>query len=176
VSARPPKHQAVHSWLNALSTGFGNAELAADPGGRATRARLWEGDRFCVSKESVELKRLIGKFLVAGLLAGGALFAAASPSSALPRVPCMDQAHYNQQVQWYENSTFNYLSQLMAWQSADHYINPLSGQETWAAHLSGNIVKVYTYGDYVGRLDTAQYDLDFVLARMTDFVDTTTVC
>jgi hypothetical protein len=128
------------------------------------------------SKESVRLKRVICRFLVTGLLSGGAVFVAASPSSALPRNACMDQAHYNQQVQWYADWAFNYFSSLMAWQNAAHYINPLSGQETWAADVSGNILKVYTYADYVGRVDKAQYDSDAAYAHLTDFLESTTVC
>ena len=128
------------------------------------------------SKESVKLKRLIGKFLVAVLLSGGAMLVAAGPSSALPRDSCMDEAHYVQQVQWYTDSAFNYFSSLMGWQNADHYINPLSGQQIWAADVSGTILNVYTYADYVGRVDKAQYDSDTAYARLADFVDTTTVC
>src|SRR5436190_258608 len=103
------------------------------------------------------MKRMIGQLVVAGLLSGGAMFAAASPSSALPDNRCMDEQHYVQQVQWYEDWTFSYFVSLEAWQNADHFVNPLSGQETWAADVSGNIVMVNTYTDYVGRVNGAQY-------------------
>src|SRR6476660_5735312 len=42
------------------------------------------------------MKRLIGTFMVSGLLASGAALAAASPSSAMPDNHCLDQQHYDQ--------------------------------------------------------------------------------
>jgi hypothetical protein len=122
------------------------------------------------------VKSLIGKFLVAGLLSGSALFAAASPSSALPRDPCMDQTNYDLQYQYYEDTAFHYYDVWDAWQNADHYVNPLSGQEVWSADEFGFIVSVYRYQDYTLMLSGAQNRYNTAYANWANFVDRTTIC
>lgn len=94
------------------------------------------------------MKRLIGKVVVAGLVASGAVVALGGPSSALPDDPCLDEANYLRQESLFTTAEANALDTYLAWQSADYYVNPLSGEEMWAADTPGGTVEVHSLASY----------------------------
>jgi len=118
------------------------------------------------------MKSTIGKLLAVLLLASGLGLLAASPSSALPRDICMEEAEYLHADSWYQAQTINYFDVMMGWVNADHYTNPLSGQETWTA----NGVYVYSLADYDHKLSSSQYDYGHSYAQMLNFENNTNVC
>jgi hypothetical protein len=108
------------------------------------------------------VKRLIGRFLVVGLLSGGAMFVVASPSSAARDNPCMDQANYNSEVQWYQDMWTASFDNWVSWVGADYQVDPQTGQETWEASYLGG---TYT----VDSLSAYQHELSMYSAQMAMF-------
>jgi hypothetical protein len=124
------------------------------------------------------LKRLMGKFLVLGLLSGGAVFAAASPSSAARDNPCMDQANFDSQYQWLQDTAYDFLYIQAAWENAYYFSNPLTGYQTWYADPSGtgNLWEVHTLADYLATVSKARYRADNAQNNIAIFLDFASVC
>jgi hypothetical protein len=122
------------------------------------------------------MKRTIGMVVGGSVMAAGATVLSATASSALPRDPCMDATNYWEQASWYETQTDNYFDQMLAWQNADHYLNPLSGQETWTAYGSSGTTSVFNLTDYNHKLGSSQSDYSTMYAAMVDFETNTAVC
>jgi hypothetical protein len=122
------------------------------------------------------VKRQIGRFLVVGLLSGGAMSVAASPSSAARDNRCMDEANYNSQVQWYEDQWDASYDSLEAWANAVHYVNPLSGEESWEASYSGGTHTVLSGWDYQQQLGYWSNQVGHWDDALSGFLDTWSVC
>jgi len=122
------------------------------------------------------LKRLIGKFLVVGLLSGGAMVVAASPSSAAIDNRCMDEANYNSQVQWYQDQWTASYDVLEAWANAYHYVNPLSGEEVWEASYLGGTHTAYSQSDVNLNMNSASTSMGQWDTALSGFLDTWSVC
>jgi|tagenome__1003787_1003787.scaffolds.fasta_scaffold20922053_1 ABC-type transporter lipoprotein component MlaA len=88
----------------------------------------------------------------------------------------MDQAHYQQQVQWYEDEAFAWYDQFEAWQNVTHLINPFTGQETWRAETSTLVTDVYSYAAYLSQKAWSQGHWYAAVTNLNDFEDRTTVC
>jgi hypothetical protein len=124
------------------------------------------------------LKRLMGRFLVLGLLSGRAIFAAAAPSAAVRNDPCLNQANYDAQYQWLEDTAYDFLYIQAAWENAYYFINPLTGYETWYADLAGtgNYWEVHTLNDYQYQVNRAAYRADNAQNNIAIFLDSVSVC
>jgi hypothetical protein len=122
------------------------------------------------------VKRLIGESLVVGLLSACAMVVAAGPSSAAMRNQCMDEANYNSHLQWYEDQWSASFALLEAWANADHYVNPVSGQEVWDATYLGASNKVYSLSDYNQQLSSAATTMVQYDAALGGFLDAWSVC
>ena len=94
------------------------------------------------------MKRLIGEFVLAGLLSGASVVAVAGPSLAVRDDPCMDMANSMRQEVLFTDAESAAVDYYMAWQNADHYVNPVSGEETWAAATNSGTIYVHTLGSY----------------------------
>jgi hypothetical protein len=104
--------------------------------------------------------------MTAAALAGGTVAGVASPSSAMPRDVCMDEAHYLQQLSWYEVMELRAFDTFAAWGAAVHETNPVSG-ESWTANLATGYQTVFTQADYSNRMSTANHNyVNAQLARM----------
>jgi hypothetical protein len=122
------------------------------------------------------LKRLIGKFLVAVLLAGGAMFVGASPSSAARDVHCMDEQHWLSNVQNLTNSYVDAAAVLSNWQNAYYYYDSFSGSQVWQADVLGVTQQVYFLSDYNTRVGAALTQANSTHAQLDAFVDTYYIC
>lgn len=73
----------------------------------------------------------------------------------------MDAANYLSTLGWFQDTAFDFLYILAAWETADHYYLP-SGQEVWSADVSGsgNYQQVYTLSDYNYKVSRARYNSD----------------
>ena len=133
------------------------------------------GKAYCVFEESVRLKRLVSNFLVAGLLASGAMFVAASPSAAARDNTCMDQAHWSQISQTYGDAWGEAVTTLSNWENAYYYVSD-SGQQVWVADVAGIYTISVGYSDYLNRLSDASHDVETSWALFSTFVDTVVAC
>lgn len=124
----------------------------------------------------MSVKRLIGKLVVAGLLASGAGVATAGPSSAVPRDVCMDEANYMQQESLFQTAEDDAFDVYTAWQNAEHYTNPVSGEETWAADLPTGTVYVHTLGSYNYNLWDSVDAYAGAVASHASFESTVDIC
>jgi hypothetical protein len=122
------------------------------------------------------LKRMIGRFVVAAVLSGGAMVAVASPSSAVRDNPCMDAANYNSQVQWYQDQWSASFDVLEAWENADHYVNPVTGQEVWEATYLGGTHTAYSQSDVNQNINVAATSMGQWDTALSGFLDVWSVC
>lgn len=120
---------------------------------------------------------MLATLVTAGLLSSGAILVSASPSSAARDNPCMDAANYLSTLGWFQDTAFDFLYILAAWETADHYYLP-SGQEVWSADVSGsgNYQQVYTLSDYNYKVSRARYNSDNAQNNIAIFMDTNSVC
>jgi hypothetical protein len=116
----------------------------------------------------------MAKSLVVGLISGGALVVGASPSSALPRSSCIDQAWYEVQLNTLQNHVWESLDNLYAWQNAI-YRHDLVG-ETWTAFTTVGTGEVHTYNDWRFQQDFWLADYNYTSERLYTFMDTADVC
>jgi hypothetical protein len=119
------------------------------------------------------LKRLIGKLVVAGLLSGVAIFVAASPSSAARDNPCMDAAHYSQQLDDYTTAALETYQRLNAFENATSLVTPIA--TVYAVDLNGT-TQYYGESAYITELQNAQHVYDQSQYYLDYFVDTTDIC
>jgi hypothetical protein len=112
------------------------------------------------------MKRFLATVMTAAAIAGGTVAGVPSPSSAMPRDACLDEAHWQQQMSWYEVMELRAFDTFAAWGAAVHESNPVSG-ESWTANLATGYQTVFTQADYSSRLSTANHNYgNAQLARM----------
>lgn len=91
------------------------------------------------------VKQRIASVLVAGLLSTGVAVADASPSSALPRNGCLDEAHWWAQVSQLSQAAEYAYADYTLWEDANVY--DYYGQQRWYVILdSGQIVDSDDFG------------------------------
>lgn len=125
------------------------------------------------------MKRLIGTFLVAGLISGGGIFVTASPSSAMQRNPCMDEQNYTAQRQWLEGVAYDFLFALAAWENADHYVDPITGHEYWGADAFPNTHGwewVDSLADYNFKVSQSRFRSEQAQYNLAIFDNTESIC
>jgi hypothetical protein len=123
------------------------------------------------------VKRLIGQFLVAGLLASGGAVALAGPSSAMPRDVCLDEQHYFQQVDWYEAMLSGEFDVMLSWGAPSYSQNPVSGLETWSTTLpSGTYVEVHMLAAVRSAQANASAAFDHTYYQYSEFLANNAPC
>jgi 1,4-alpha-glucan branching enzyme len=123
------------------------------------------------------LKRRFGNFVVAGLLAGGAAVGMASPSSAMPRDPCMDVDNYLTRVGWLTDSLNYYAEVEAAWENPTRTWDNNAWDWRYKAFLPNNHEQVVIGADaYNSRLQSATMDYNVASNRLVDFTASTVVC
>jgi len=121
------------------------------------------------------LKRVIGRLVVVGLLSTGVALVEASPSSALPRNGCLDEAHWWAQVSQLSQAAEHAYEDYTLWQNANIY--DYNGQQRWYVILdNGHVVDSDDFGALHSQQLTQYNRWQSASSAALDFYNNMAIC